>query len=419
MYDLGLKVIKKMCEAQEPMQWYRAKLSEQLFRGPEVSVFQWVDNHVRKYHALPTMETLLSQHPILMPVQAPEPVLYYVERVENAYFHSLINQANIDSQQQLKDDQDNWVGAKTVMQECLAKITQQQYRTRIMDVTKEAPLAVLTEYHGVGKPEHTCGFGWEYMDTQSGGVVPGDVISFVGRPAQGKSWMMLYISMHNWITRKKNVLFVSMEMATIAVAQRVASMYAHVPYGQLKQAGFSSQTYQKFVGGLKTMQMEGHHLYVVDGNLAMGVREIYELADLLECELVVIDGAYLTKHPDKRLDRFTRVAENVELMKRVGHDFAKATFASWQFNRTAAKLKKGEKAGLEDIGMSDAIPQVSSIVLGMEQEESVETMFRRRISVMKGRSGEVGSFDVNWEFNTMDFSQAEEEKEEAKQLEYI
>jgi replicative DNA helicase len=83
------------------------------------------------------------------------------------------------------------------------------------------------------------------MDDQ-GSIVPGDVISFVGRPAQGKSWMMLYIALHNWRYLKKNVLFVSMEMNPLSIAQRVTAMYAHVPYGQLKKSGFSSSTYKKF-----------------------------------------------------------------------------------------------------------------------------------------------------------------------------
>jgi hypothetical protein len=84
-----------------------------------------------------------------------------------------------------------------------------------------------------------------------------------------------------------------------------------------------------------------------------------------------------------------------------------ATFSSWQFNRVASQKKdKGGKGGtIDDIGYSDAIGQISSIVLGLFQEDGVETMNKKTIRVLKGRGGEVGEFDINWDFNKMNFDQ--------------
>ena len=77
---------------------------------------------------------------------------------------------------------------------------------------------------------------------------------------------------------------------------------------------------------------------------------------------MVIDGAYLLRHRNVRLDRFTRAAENVELIKRNCTDLEMMAFCSWQFNREASKKQKkgkGEEGDLEDIGYSDAIGQIS------------------------------------------------------------
>ena len=190
-------------------------------------------------------------------------------------------------------------------------------------------------------------------------------------------------------------------------------MYAGTNIGQLKSGGYSTQTppsgapsmYAKFMAGMKAMHFEKAKLYVVDGNLAASAEDVFALADQLKCKLVFIDGAYLMRHKNTKLDRFTRAAENVELMKRACTDLDQMCFGSWQFNRAAVKdKKKGEKGALEDIGYSDAIGQISSIVLGLFQEEGVETMEKRQIKVLKGRNGEVGQFDVNWDFINMDFS---------------
>jgi hypothetical protein len=48
---------------------------------------------------------------------------------------------------------------------------------------------------------------------------------------------------------------------------------------------------------------------------------------------------------------------------------------------------------------------VSSIVLGLYEEESVETVQSRVIEILKGRKGEVGRFRTRWDFHKMDFSE--------------
>jgi replicative DNA helicase len=419
-YDLGFKLLRSMCQDQDALKWYRAKLSDQLFIGPEKPVFKWVEQHVHKHHSLPQIITLEQAWPLLASVEAPEPSSYYTELVENAYFYRVINQTNLESQGILKSNQNDWAKARDVLRSALQSIAWQQHRTNIMNLAKDGPQAVFGEYHGVGKSQNICWFGWDYMDSQSGGCGPGDLVSFIGRPAQGKTWMMLYIALNNWRLHKKNVLFVSMEMNPLAIAQRVTSMYAQVPYKQLLKSQFSTPTYTKFLDSMKTFSTEEADFWVIDGNLAMGVEDVYDLADLLGCHAVVIDGAYLLQNRDGRLDRYARVAENTRIIKRATGALMMPTFASWQFARSAVKDKKDKekKPGLEDIGSSDEIGQISSLVLAMDQDDSVETLVRRWIRCAKGRAGQVGGFPINWLFDVMNFEQAEPE-EQKKTLVHI
>jgi replicative DNA helicase len=143
---------------------------------------------------------------------------------------------------------------------------------------------------------------------------------------------------------------------------------------------------------------------------------------MLECRIVMIDGAYLLRHNNSRLDRYTRAAENVELIKRACTDQEMISVCSWQFNREASKKQKknkGEQGDLEDIGYSDAIGQISSIALSLFQEDSVETMKSRKVQVMKGRNGEVGQFSIAWDFILMTFHQTDPPLEPTKVVEGI
>jgi hypothetical protein len=116
------------------------------------------------------------------------------------------------------------------------------------------------------------------------------------------------------------------------------------------------------------------------------------------------------------------VAENCELLKEeIAGNLGIPVAASWQFSREAAKKmgsKKGGAVGLEDIGYTDAIGQISSIVLGLLEEDNVETMKKKTVTIMKGRSGESGEFKINWQFEpVLNFDHFVEQ--EVGELEYL
>ena len=197
--------------------------------------------------------TLTRPFPDVLAVETPEPSSYYLDQLERQYCYERVNPANLESQALLKEDQNASGPALDVMREAIRQITEQRYRTRILDVAKDAPTLVLTAYHQANTAEFVSGFGWPYMDTQAGGVMPGDVISFVGRPAVGKTWMTLWTALHNWTGRKLNVLYVSMEMMTLPIAQRITALYTHQNIAQLKMGAYSYQTLKKFEAGLHAM----------------------------------------------------------------------------------------------------------------------------------------------------------------------
>jgi replicative DNA helicase len=405
-FQLGLKAIRRLCEEKSALHWHKAKLSDQLFNGDyEMAVFGWVHHHVTAYKALPAIETLLQKFPEFKDIPTPEPAKYYLDLLDNRFAYNLIDRANINSQAILKENPKAVGKAKAVLQEAVNTITQQQHRTRILDLGSEGAEMVINEYHNVNDQKPPIEFGWPTLDLMCDGAVGGDVISFVGRPASGKSFMSLYGAIHNW-RKGRNILFASMEMNALAIAQRAAAMYAHTGLTQLKMKGYATKPYNAFMLGMGQMADESAKFYVLDGNLAAMVDDIYLLAAQLQCEAVWIDGAYMLKHPNMRLDRFTRVAENVESIKQVTTDLEIPTFCSWQFSREATKKKVAkQKVGLEDIGYSDAIGQISSVVLGLMQEESIETKQQRLIDILKGRSGETGQFSINWDFVGMNFNE--------------
>ncbi|MFP3647053.1 hypothetical protein [Paraburkholderia sp. SIMBA_054] len=194
-FQLGLKVIRRLCEEKSALHWHKAKLSDQLFNGDyEMAVFGWVHHHVTAYKALPAIETLLQKFPEFKDIPTPEPAKYYLDLLDNRYAYNLIDKANIASQTTLKENPKAVKKAKEILQEAVNRITQQEHRTRILDLGKEGPKMIMEEYHNVHEKKVAIDFGWPTLDNMCGGAVGGDVISFVGRPASGHFVVTLRIN---------------------------------------------------------------------------------------------------------------------------------------------------------------------------------------------------------------------------------
>lgn len=403
-----------------------------LFKANETDVYKFVRDFVKKFGKLPTPETIQA-HTGEELVSHKEPSAYYMELMQIRHIQyelkngmkkaaDLLMPGNLDAEQALK----------VITKKCMQLIAH-KYQKQVADVRHAWDL-IKADYASKWKAldDHGLQFGWPTLDNMTGGLIRGDMISFVGRPASGKTWQMLHGALYGWNRAgiaelaakaksepvpeipEQSRLFVSMEMQVLPIMQRIAAMQSHLPASMVKHSTLSTASKTKLRDSLLEVQGYSAPFYVVDGNLAATVEDICVLARQLKPAAIFIDGAYLVKHPTER-DRYRRVAENAELMKKELTPFA-PTAVSWQFAKTAAKKKKGEQVGLEDIGYSDAIAQVSSLVLGIFEEESLETAKHRKIEVLKGRSGEKGSFTTNWDFDAMNFQEVVEQDIESLQF---
>ena len=395
-----------------------------LFQGNEVEVANFVSGFVKQHASLPAFETVeLHTGEALVPV--PEPASYYYDLLEMRHVEREVKKALHGANEKLKTTEKDPNGALDVLRNAVMQLTAQKMGKQVADFRHSFDL-IITTFAQTLTHDNTGSFrfGWPTLDDMSGGLGIGDMASAVGRPQKGKTWAMLYAALHGWraageasVALKKagqpalnpkigSRLIVSMEMSNLQIQQRLAAFIAKVEPAKIKKASLTTIGTTKLKEGLQRITHYNCPLYVVDGNMTATVEDIWALARQLDVEAILIDGGYLIKHPTER-DRYRRVAENAELIKRELCPLA-PTIVSWQFAKTATKKKKGEKVDLEDIGYTDAIAQVSSLVLGLLEQDNIETLKQRRIEILKGRHGETGGFNTNWDFDKMDFEEVVE-----------
>lgn len=395
-------------------------VEEEFFVAQELPLYLFIKQHVRKYGAIPSLESLDAEFGDLVLPETSEPPQFYADQMKERYIFRMLSKGMMTAKEYMSGAEFNPIRSLEILKNTVVDLMFRNKKHQIMDF-RNAYDVVYAEYIKKlkGFDEYGLRLGWPTFDHMSQGLFGGDVVSVVGRPAMGKTFKMLYMSHHAWWNQQKPTMVVSMEMKPIILSQRLTAMHTHKSLTRLKAAEYDTYTKDLVFNELKGLDVYTAPFWLVDGGMTATVEQIWSLAQQLKPEVIFIDGAYLVKHENKRLDRYTRVTETAEGIKHMlATDLDVPVVASYQFNREAAKKMKKDagEVGLEDIGYSDAIGQVSSVVLGLLQEESIETQKKRLVSILKGRSGEVGEFSVAWDFTNMDFMEIIEEKPEELQF---
>lgn len=418
----GVRFVSAVVASGELREWVRHGKLVSLFESDgELLLHSFVQDYINDYGAVPPASLVVDETGITL-VEVEGAAGYYFDKLVDRHIVTILKNAADAANVALKGVKDPQK-ALDLMTEAVMSLKMgtgphavTDFRTAFQRIYHDDYLAKLS-----GEVSKGISLGWETLDKLGGGLYGGDVVSIVGRPATGKSFMTLWSAHSMWKTLEEPMAFFTEEMPGLSMEQRLAAMEAGIPLNPIKLAvSMPKDHHDRFRDALDDIQGFAAPFHMVDGKMASTVQDIHMFCSSLGVKAAFIDGAYLLRHPNPRLDRYQRVAENVDLIKRMSVDLDIPVVCSWQLNRDAAKKhKKGDgdaELGLEDIGYSDAIGQHSTVVLALLQDESINTLQSRRVRVLKGRNGETGEFTIKWDFMRTQFSEIQEEAVEDLQL---
>ncbi|MGW8177427.1 MAG: DnaB-like helicase C-terminal domain-containing protein [bacterium] len=433
---LGLSLLGSLCSVCDlgvgVEEFVHLRLEDWMFTPTELPVYEYVTSHLSKFGALPALTTI-HKHTGVEISDPPEPPSYYRQEVYNRYLYYSLKKAMLEANEALKD-KDPRKALSTLIDKTTELYTSGQ-GYELVDFAAEGGDLISTEYETKKLLGGQYGIqtGWQSLDYMTGGLQGGDVLTIVGRPSTGKTYLGLYIGHHVWAVQKKVPLIVSMEMKAIPILQRIAAIETKVPTSWIKHgeiptldigSGNQEKKFFKHLSGLKSGSVP---LWVADGNLASTARDITLLARKLHPDVLILDGGYLVTSTNARWKAgWEKIKEVVEELKRdASNKLNIPVVISYQFNREALKDKKKNESyedeiGLEHIAGGDAIGQISSIVLGVFGD-AIEGLVKKKIRLLKGRSGERGEFWINWRFEAppcMDFSEIPKVEQDAD-LQYL
>ncbi len=247
--------------------------------------------------------------------------------------------------------------------------------------------------------------GFHDLDELLGGLHQNELIILAARPSMGKTAFALNITEHASIVTNRPVLFVSLEMSRVELADRMLCSLAQVDSHKLRNATISKDDSKKLFQ--KANEISEAPLYIDDspsrtvGEIAAAARRITR-ATGAPLGLIAIDYLQLIE-PDNPSDpRQEQVAKIARRLKGLARELQVPLLCLAQLNRQA-EASKDNRPRLSHLRESGAIEQDADVVMFVHREEYYRTGEEQEqvsgeadIIVAKQRNGPIGDIELLW-----------------------
>lgn len=242
-------------------------------------------------------------------------------------------------------------------------------------------------------------------DSMCGGMHNGELIILAARPSMGKTAFALNIAENVSILGRAPVLFVSLEMSGIELADRLLCSVARVNGHRLRNGTISQDDRKRLVE--KAIEISNAPLYV-DDSPSRTVSEISAVARRIRQResnlgLIVIDYLQLIEPDNSRDPRQEQVAKIARRLKGLAREAGVPVLCLAQLNRQAED-SKDHQPKLSHLRESGAIEQDADVVMFVHREEyyhrgdeASQYAGQAEIIIAKQRNGPVGSVELTWE----------------------
>lgn len=375
-----------------------------------VEEYKYIQNHYNKYGAVPDRETFGTKFPEFDFLNVGENEQYLIDtlREEHAFTKLVpIVQKTADILQQDANKAINYLHKE------IEPLMRESITIGGKDIVKDS-MERWDEYIRRKNLDGLLGIttGLKELDELLHGWLPGEeLVSIVGRPNEGKSWILLFFLMQAWKAGKR-VLLYSGEMSTIISGYRFDTLNSHFSNRGLMSGsselgtdniGGSEEDYKAY---LESLANNDNPFIIVTpkmlGNKRPTVQTINMLIEKYQPDIVGLDqlslmADYRKGKGDPVRIQYSHIVEDLYLSS---EKYKIPFLLDVQGSRKSVQKKKSDDAidkapELDEIAESDGIGQNSSRVISIKQ-----TSAGLILSVKKNRYGENNKdFLYFWDIN--------------------
>ena len=253
------------------------------------------------------------------------------------------------------------------------------------------------------------------FDEQTGGMHNGELIILAARPSMGKTAFAMNIAGNVALLGQQPVLFISLEMAAIELADRLLISVAEIDGKKLRSGSLSQEDRKRLVES--AMEVSNAPLYVDDSpsrtvsEVAAVARRInqQEMRNNRRLSLIVIDYLQLLEPDNPKDPRQEQVAKIARRLKMMARELEVPILCLSQLNRQSEE-GKDHTPRLSHLRESGAIEQDADVVMFVHREEyyhrgddAAQFAGEAQIIIAKQRNGPIGDVEMVWQREFMRF----------------
>jgi replicative DNA helicase len=258
------------------------------------------------------------------------------------------------------------------------------------------------------KGEHVAGGVETFFsdfDSMTGGLHNSELIILAARPSMGKTALAMNIAENVALRGGHPVLFVSLEMSAIELADRLLCSVARVNGHRLRNGTISSDDRKRLVKSASELSQAP--LFVDDSpsrtvtEIAAAARRIRRRCDN-QLGLIVIDYLQLIEPDNPRDPRQEQVSRMTRRLKGLAREMKVPILCLSQLNRQAED-SKDHRPRLSHLRESGAIEQDADVVMFVHREEyyhrgedKEQHAGQAEVILAKQRNGPVGDVELVW-----------------------
>jgi replicative DNA helicase len=242
--------------------------------------------------------------------------------------------------------------------------------------------------------------GYYDLDDITGGFQPEQLIILAARPSMGKTAIALNICDHAAVTSKIPVLFVSLEMGRVELAERLLCARSKVD-GHKLRTGQNLGTREMTLLGKGYDELRSSPMFIDDSS-SRTMLQITANARRLKLRqsigMIVVDYIQLIDSDESRDSRQEQIAKISRRLKTLAREMKLPVVALSQLNR-AVENREDRRPRMADLRESGAIEQDADMILLLHRPEYYDANDQPGIAeviVAKNRNGATGTVKLTF-----------------------
>lgn len=400
-------LISKVIQTADLSEVIDAGIRPEHFSGEWADIWLWVLNYWREYSTIPTARAFKQEYADVRLLNAEnEPFQALIDEIYIAYKQQHLVQAITSALPALNNNETEEAFNK--LSEGLQKASVEVARLRDVDLTQswEGRLAKYEEMRNTPNGLRGIPTGFLGLDRITAGLRPQQLVTFVGEAKKGKSLMTLIMAdaAHN---HGITPMYVSFEMSIEEQAARYDAIISGIPHTRIIRGDLTASDMEKLSKALSLRKNMQPFVMTEDAHSLTTVSALAGKVQQHRPRLLIVDGVYLMDDENGEPKGSPQALTNItRALKRLAQRFDIPIIGTTQVLSWKLGNKKSRQITAEAIGYTSSFAQDSDLVLGVESDPDVDN--QAIIRVILSRSSPKGEVRIKWDWDTMNFTEVDE-----------